>query len=153
MQWVDHEWSASVDHYLFFPGSAAAAPSEDVPFQLWGLTMAATSDVLDLAGAFRNSVWPHIRFAVVRTLALFAGLPRLNWPPIRFRGRFANTVVAAICGAVELWQVVNGTRSVRFVSPTHVAALLALPLGTVGMTLAVKWVTVNATLLKATPRL
>jgi hypothetical protein len=87
------------------PGSAALDRAEEAQlrFQLWGLTMQATSDVLELAG-----------------------LPRLNWPPLRFRSQTVNGLIYAVCGGVELWQVAQGTRAAHAVHRKHVAALLTV---------------------------
>jgi 8-oxo-dGTP pyrophosphatase MutT (NUDIX family) len=91
--------------------SSAPPPSFDryddpsQQFQLWGLTLAATSDVLELLGR-----------------------PRLNWPPVRFRSTLANSWVYAICGGIELSELLRGRRPAAAVSPRHVAWLGAAAL-------------------------
>lgn len=51
-----------------------------VDFNLWGLTLAATSDLLNLQGQ-----------------------KALAWPPARFANPVANFVLYALCGAAELY--------------------------------------------------
>lgn len=72
-------------------------------FQLWGLTMQATSDVLELAG-----------------------LPRLNWPPLRFRSPVANGLIYAVCGGIEVWEAATQRRAVASISAKHVLALITV---------------------------
>ena len=88
-------------------------------FRLWGLTMQATSDLLRLAG-----------------------LPPLNWPPIRFRSALANSFVYALCGYIEGWEWLHGRRGAQQVSAKHVvwaAAATASPL--VALAVALTWLT------------
>ena len=80
-------------------------------FVLWGLTLAAASDLLALVGR-----------------------PRLNWPPIRFGSRLPDAFVAAICGVIELSEAVRGRRALVAVSTRHVAwatAFAAVPVAIV----------------------
>lgn len=70
-------------------------------FQLWGLTLAVTSELL-VAG----------------------GLAPLNWPAIRLGG-IANSWVYAVCGWVEMVGWARGTRKAAHVRGLHVAWALA----------------------------
>jgi 8-oxo-dGTP pyrophosphatase MutT (NUDIX family) len=83
------------------PASDNQEPNLDNPsasFQLWGLTLQATSDLLALAG-----------------------LRRLNWPPLRLNSAFTNMLVYTLCGAVEIREVLAATRRLDEVSLKHVS--------------------------------
>ena len=84
------------------PPSFDSADDPSQQFQLWGLTMQATSDLLALVD-----------------------LPRLNWPPIRFRSPLVNSFVYSICGWIEAAEWARGSRPLAAVSPKHVAWALA----------------------------
>ena len=82
-------------------------------FQLWGLTLRITSDVLNLAG--------H---------------PSLAWPVFRLGHPLPNAWVYAVCGAIELWEVAQGARPVAHVRPKHVAWTAAMAAGPIMTSLA-----------------
>lgn len=71
-------------------------------FNLWGLTLRVTCDLLALAG--------H---------------PRLQWPRFHFEGALTNTWVYAACGAIELYEVATRQRPLSHVRPKHAAWALA----------------------------
>ena len=80
------------------PLDVTATSNPEVPFRLWGLTLRATSDALVLAtGKSRE----------------------LPWPPLRFRFRAANLLLAAWCSTQEL----RRPREHRF-RCSHLLALL-----------------------------
>lgn len=58
-------------------------------------------------------------------LLALIGMRRLNWPPLRFNGAVVNTLVAGVCGGVEVWELARGERSMDEVAPRHVAAAAA----------------------------
>lgn len=99
---ADHSSSAGCDATLDATPTMAEAPP--LRFQLWGLTLAAMSDFLMLGGR-----------------------PPLNWPPLRFRGFAANTLLDAACAGIELLQALRGQRPWHAVRAARVSALLAIP--------------------------
>jgi 8-oxo-dGTP pyrophosphatase MutT (NUDIX family) len=111
---------------------ASASPppsfdSHDDPsqrFQLWGLTLQVTSELL-VAG----------------------GMAPLNWPIIRLGG-VANSWVYAVCGWVELVGWARGTRKAAHVRGKHVAWALAAAaspfLAGLAVAVGVGWVPVTA---------
>jgi len=84
-------------------GAADATSDAGAAFNLWGLTLMATSDALVLGGG------------TARELA---------WPPIQFRSTWANFAVAALCGAAALRRPHAHRPRLR-----HIFALAALAAG------------------------
>jgi len=74
--------------------------SRELQFQLWGLTLQATSDLL-----------------------AHAGMRRLAWPPLRFGNRAINSLVHALCGGAELYELGRGARRLGEVTWSNVAWL------------------------------
>lgn len=65
-------------------------------FQLWGMTLRATSELLELFGQ-----------------------PSIAWPPMRFNSLFINSWVYAICGYIEVYEVITGKRSLKYINMKH----------------------------------
>jgi 8-oxo-dGTP pyrophosphatase MutT (NUDIX family) len=94
------------------PGGGSAHDHPSLRFQLWGLTLQISSDLLAASG--------H---------------PRLNWPAFRLSGGLLNACVYAACGAVELYEWASGRRPLSHVRAKHagwLAAALAAPLALAG---------------------
>jgi 8-oxo-dGTP pyrophosphatase MutT (NUDIX family) len=84
----------------------AGPPTDEASarFQLWGMTLRTTGDLLELVGQ-----------------------EPLAWPPMRFRSPVVNSLIYAVCGVIEVGEVVRGRRGVGGVRPKHlVFALLAV---------------------------
>ena len=84
---------------------------EDEP-PLWGMTLQATSDLVQLGGHHP-----------------------LNWPPIHFhRNRMCNALVLAACGGVEMWRAGTGAAPWAHVRWSHAAHFVGIVgVVTVGM--------------------
>jgi 8-oxo-dGTP pyrophosphatase MutT (NUDIX family) len=79
-------------------------------FQLWGMTLQASSDLL--------SAW---------------GQPRLMWPPVRFRNSAVQALLLAVCGGVEAWEALRGYRPWSHARHgAHLAGGLAVGAGLIG---------------------
>jgi len=89
-------------------------PSGGAPMALWGMTLAATGELLRAAGLAERA--------------------ELAWPPVSFDNSFAQLLVQAGCGAYELAALAGGQRRLRSVRAAHVGAL-ALVAGGAGAAL------------------
>lgn len=67
-----------------------------------------------------------------------AGLPRLNWPPVRFRSTVANAIVAAVCGGADLLSVARGRLPHRELRLAQLSTLFALPMAAAFIALFVR---------------
>lgn len=105
-------------------------------FQLWGLTLAATSNLLELAGAVGCTTKSTL--CIHNTEHTYAGRPRMNWPPLYFRGNFANAIVAAACGAWDIADFFRGRRVLKTIRGIHVLALLSFPASACGIFLVLR---------------
>lgn len=88
---------------VFLPALHLDAPPLGAP--LWGMTLQATSDLVEAGGG-----------------------ERLNWPPLRSRNALVSAAVRAACGGIELWDSVSGARPWTHMYASHAAHLAAAAL-------------------------
>jgi 8-oxo-dGTP pyrophosphatase MutT (NUDIX family) len=98
-------------HTLHLP--CILLPGEGRPMALWGMTLAATGDLLHACGLAERE---------------------LAWPPVSFDNPLAQQLVQAGCGGYELLQVARGQRGPDSVRAAHVGSL-ALVVGAAALLL------------------
>lgn len=128
-------------------------------FQLWGMTLRATAELLALCASDQAATTGGATAAAASTIAPrhagspapnrasvpnffhFRAISSMSWPYMRFNGRLVNSWVYAICGWIEVWEVMRGKRPLSHVSAKHVGfALGAITGPTLLLALAMGWV-------------
>lgn len=89
-------------------------PGGGQPMALWGMTLAATGDLLHAAGLAERE---------------------LAWPPVSFDNALAQQLVQAGCGGYELLQLVRGQRRPSSVCAAHVGSLALVLAGAAALLL------------------
>jgi len=111
---VDGDVTAADSDIVASPADDAAAaaaaaappptPAEPVSFQLWGMSLGMTAELLSRAGARR----------------------RIDWPPIGFRSPVWRTLLGAVSGVTEVVDVLRGGTAWRDTTPAHMRALFGV---------------------------